>query len=80
MATYPDRRFANTEDGVSGFEIAETGDYLIRRDGQWYYWLGTTSPRENFGPYDTPEDALIAYNGTEYHHTMSDVDFPAESA
>jgi hypothetical protein len=76
MAVTPDHSFANTEVGVAGFQIGETGDYLIRRVDQWYYWLGSTSPRENFGPFADPEDALAAYNGDGDHYAMTDIDFP----
>jgi len=67
-------KFANTEDGVNGYEIADTGDYLIERDGQWYYWLGTTSPTDNHGPYATPQAALDAYNGETDSYTLVDID------
>jgi len=66
-------KFSNIEDGVEGFRIADTGDSLIQRDGQYYYWLGSTSPRDNHGPYATLQLALDAYNGSDDRYTLDDL-------
>ena len=70
-----DQHFCNTEDGVTSHEIADTGDYLVRREGDWYYWVGGTSPTQNNGPHATPRESLAAYNARRATaHTLTDVD------
>lgn len=54
-------RFGNTETGIKSYEIDRTGDYLIRRGSEWYYWIGDTPTTDNHGPYPSRKEALKAW-------------------
>lgn len=51
----------NTQDDNIAHEIGDSGDYLIKHGGHWYYWIGGSPTNHNHGPYDTKADALINY-------------------
>lgn len=57
-------RWSNAQDDVYGEPLRDTGDYLIRYKGQWYYWLDSTSPYDNRGPFASKAAAVAAYDGT----------------
>lgn len=71
-------KFSNVEDGVNTYAIAQTGNYLVERSGEWYYWLESTSPYENHGPFETAQAALVHYNGESDAYTLADCGLDSE--
>ena len=67
-------KFNNLEDGIKSAEIGETRDFIIYNpeDEKYYYWLESTHPTNNYGPFDTVEEALEDYNKNGGHQFVDD--------